>query len=65
MKIENQIYCDYCGAELKSHPFFYRLGDIVGDDIICAVCFDGYFKGHLGKDRVRKYDSKTMKKIEG
>jgi len=65
MKIENQIYCDYCGAELKNYPFFYRLGDFVGEDVICPSCFDEYFKGHQGKDRVRKYDSKTMKKMQG
>jgi hypothetical protein len=61
----NQIYCDYCGAELKNYPFFYKLGQIVGEDLICPVCFDEYFKGNSGKDRVRKYDSKTMKKIAG
>jgi len=64
-EIENQVYCDYCGKELKSYPFFYRMGDFVGEDLICAGCFDEYFKGHQGRDRVRKYDSKTMKKIQG
>jgi len=60
-----RIYCDYCGAELKKYPFFYKLGRFVGEDLICSVCFNEYFKGNIGKDRVRKYDSETMKKIEG
>jgi len=60
----NQIYCDYCGIELKDHPFFYKLGRFVGEDFTCPVCFNEYFKGNLGKDKVQKYDSKTMKKIE-
>jgi hypothetical protein len=51
--------------ELKNHPFFYKLGRFVGEDLICPVCFDAYFKGSLGKDRPRKYDSETLKKIEG
>ena len=57
--------CDYCGVELKNHPFFYKLGRFVGEDLICPVCFNEYFKGSLGKDKAQKYDSKTMKKIEG
>jgi len=61
----NQIYCDYCEAELRSYPLFYKLGRFVGEDLVCPVCFDEYFKGSLGKDKLRKYDSKTMKKIEG
>ena len=36
-KVENQISYDYCGAELKNYPFFYKLGDFVGEDLICAV----------------------------
>jgi hypothetical protein len=59
----NQIYCNYCGAELKSFPFFYKLGRFVGEDLLCPVCFNEYFKGNIGKDKVRKYDSKTMKEI--
>jgi hypothetical protein len=42
-----------------------KLGRFLGKDSVCPVCFDEYFKGSLGKDRARKYDSKTMKKIEG
>ena len=61
----NQIYCDYCGIELKDHPFFYKLGRFVGEDLVCSVCFNEYFKGNIGKDKVRKYDSETMKEIEG
>ena len=59
------INCDYCGAELKNHPYFYKIGRFTGKDLICPVCLDGYFKGNLGKDKARKYDSETMKKIEG
>jgi hypothetical protein len=40
------------------------VGRFVGEDLICPVCFDEYFKGNLGKDKARRYDSKTMKKIE-
>jgi hypothetical protein len=65
MSMEQQIYCGYCGAELKNYPFFYKLGRFVGKDLICPVCFDEYFKGGLGKDRARKYDSETMENIEG
>jgi len=61
----NQIYFDYCGIELKDHPFFYKLGRFVGEDLVCPVCFNEYFKGNIGKDKVRKYDSGTMEKIEG
>ena len=61
----NQIYCDYCGAELKNNPFYYKLGRFIKEDLICPNCFDQYFKGSLGKDKVQKYDSKTVKKIEG
>jgi hypothetical protein len=60
-----RIHCDYCGVELKNYPFFYKLGRFVGEDLICPVCFDEYFKGSLGKDKARKYDSKTMKKTQG
>ncbi|MGZ3493713.1 MAG: hypothetical protein ACXU9L_09160 [Thermodesulfobacteriota bacterium] len=61
----NQICCDYCGAELKKYPVFYKLGRFFKKDSICPVCFDEYFKGNLGKDKAQKYDSKTMKQIEG
>ena len=64
-KMADRINCDYCGVELKNHPLFYKLGRFVGEDLICPGCFDEYFKGSLGKDRARKYDSKTMKKIKG
>ena len=60
-----RIYCDYCGVELKKHPFFYKVGRFIGEDFICPACFNGYFKGNLGKDNARKYDSETMKKVEG
>jgi hypothetical protein len=60
----NQIYCDYCGVELKNYPFFYKLGRFIKEDLICPVCFDEYFKGNIGKDKVRKYDSKTMEKTQ-
>jgi hypothetical protein len=63
--MENQIYCDYCVVELKNYLFFYKLGRFIKEDLICPVCFNEYFKGNMGKDKVRKYDSKTMKKIEG
>jgi hypothetical protein len=46
--------CDYCGVEFKNYPFFYKLGRFVGEDLICPVCFNEYFKGSLGKDRARK-----------
>jgi hypothetical protein len=65
VKIVNQTYCDYCGAELKNYPFFYKLGRFIKEDLICPVCFNEYFKGNLEKDKARKYDSETMKKIEG
>jgi hypothetical protein len=65
VKVLDRIYCDYCGVQLKDHPFFYKLGRFVGEDLICPVCFNEYFKGNIGKDKVRKYDSETMKKIEG
>jgi len=65
MKRANQIYCFYCGAELKNYPFFYKLGRFIKEDLICPVCYEEYFKGSLGKDKVRKYDSKTMKEIQG
>jgi hypothetical protein len=65
MKKRDRINCDYCGVELKKYPFFYKLGRFVGEDSICPVCFNEYFKGSLGKDKVRKYDSETMKKTEG
>jgi len=61
----NQIYCNYCGTELKGYPFFYKLGRFVGEDLLCAACFDEYSKRNIGKDKLRKYDSKTMKEIEG
>jgi hypothetical protein len=61
----NPIYCDYCKVDLKKYPFFYKIGRFVGEDIICLVCYNEYFKGSLGKDKARKYDSETMKKIEG
>jgi len=57
----NEIYCFYCGVELRNYPFFYKLGRFIKRDLICPVCFEEYFKGSLGKDRVQKYDSKTMK----
>ena len=60
----NKIYCDYCGVKLKGHPFFYKLGRFVGEDLVCLVCFNKYFKGNIGKDKVRKYDSETVKLIE-
>jgi len=50
----NQIYCDYCGAELKKCPVFYKLGRFIKKDSICPACFDECFKGNLGKDKVRK-----------
>ena len=62
MSIEQKFNCDYCGAELINYPFFYKLGRFVGKDFICPVCFDKYFRGGLGKDRIRKYDSDTIKK---
>ena len=65
MERADQIYCGYCGTELKSYRFFYKLGRFVGEDLVCSVCFTEYFKGHIGKDKVRKYDSETMKQIEG
>jgi hypothetical protein len=65
MKMVEGINCDYCGAELKNYPFFYKLGRFIKKDLICPVCFDEYFKGNLGKDKAQKYDSKTMKQIEG
>jgi len=65
MKMADQIYCNYCGTGLRSYPFFYKLGRFVGEDLLCPVCFNEYFKGNIGKDKVPKYDSKTMKRIEG
>jgi hypothetical protein len=65
VRVGDRIYCDYCGVKLKDHPFFYKLGRFVGEDLICPVCFNEYFKGNIGKDKVQKYDSETMKKIEG
>jgi len=65
MKMVEGINCDYCGAELKNCPFFYKLGRFIKEDLICPGFFDEYFKGNLGKDKARKYDSETMKKIEG
>jgi hypothetical protein len=41
------------------------VGRFVGEDLICPVCFNEYFEGNLGKDKVQKYDSETMKKTEG
>jgi hypothetical protein len=61
----DQIYCDYCGAALRNYPFFYKVGRFVGEDSLCPLCFNEYFKGSLGKDKAQKYDSKTMRKIEG
>ncbi len=61
----SQIYCDYCGVELNNYPFFYKLGWFIKKDLICPVCFDEYFKGNIGKDKVRKYDPKTMEKTQG
>jgi hypothetical protein len=58
------IDCDYCGAELKNYPFFYKLGRFVGEDSICPVCFNEYFKGNIEKDKVRKYHSKIMKETQ-
>jgi len=49
----DRINCDYCGVELTNYPFFYKLGRFVGEDLICPVCFDEYFKGNLGKDKTR------------
>jgi hypothetical protein len=44
MERADQIYCGYCGTELKSYRFFYKLGRFVGEDLVCSVCFNEYFK---------------------
>jgi hypothetical protein len=43
----------------------YQLGRFVGEDSVGPVSFSEYFRGSTGKDRVHKYDSETMKKIDG
>ena len=65
MKGVDRIYCDYCGVELKNYSFFHKVGRFIGEDYICPICFNEYFKGNLGKDKAQKYDSETMKKVEG
>ncbi len=57
--------CDYCGVELQSHPFFYKVGRFLKEDVICPVRFGQYFRWNVGKDRVRRYDSKTTEKLDG
>ncbi len=64
MKKRDRINRDYFGVESKKYPFFYKLGRFVGEDLICPICFNEYFKGSLGKHKVRKCDSEAMKKIE-
>jgi hypothetical protein len=63
VKMAGRMNCDYCGVELKKYPLFYKVGRFVGEDLVCPVCFNEHFKGSLGKDKARKYDSETMKKI--
>jgi hypothetical protein len=41
-----------------------KLGRFVGENLGCPVSFNEYFNRNVGKDKLQKYDSKTMKKIE-